>query len=239
MQFAFPPLTPMVRKILMALGIAFVVQTAMQVMGLVELVWWLALSPPGLKHFALWQFLSYGLLHGSIASPQMGNLWHLGMNCLGLYFFGGDVERALGSKGFLRFFIACVLGGGLLYGVVGLLVGSTVPVIGASGGVLGVVLAFAILFPKRQLIMFPIPIPIRAWVLAAVYLVLNLYGALVDRGGGVAYLAHLGGMGAAYLYLQMIRGGGGSRGGGPKSWFRKRRSFDVHNGGRRGPWDVH
>ncbi len=237
-QLALPPVTPMLRLILMTLAGAFVVQTMLQLLGLPALIWWLALSGEGLRHFALWQLLTYGLLHGSIVTPQMGNLWHLAMNCLGLWVFGGDVERVLGSKGFLRFFIICVLGGGLLYGVAGFISGSPIPVIGASGGVLGVVLAFAIFFPKRQLILFPIPVPIRAWALAAIYLVLNVYGALANPDGGVAYLAHLGGMGAAFLYLRLMRGGGGA-GRGWRSLFRKRPRFEVHRGDRRDPWDLH
>ncbi len=205
MALYLPPFSPMVKKIAITLAVAFGVQVFAQLAGLGGLVSWLALVP-GLVvgRLAVWQLGTYALLHGGI--------WHLLMNLLGLWMFGGDVERVLGSRRFLWLFVAGVVGGGLAHTVVVFFLGAAfVPVIGASGGVLAVVAAFAALFPQRQVFIFPIPAPIRAWVMALVFAAINLYGAVTaNRGGGVAFIAHLGGMACGYLFLLWtIRGGPG------------------------------
>ncbi|RMF76914.1 MAG: rhomboid family intramembrane serine protease [Acidobacteria bacterium] len=204
-----PPVTPMVLRIIVVLSAAFAVQVFLELARLGGVVTWLALTPAlVVGRLAVWQLATYALLHGG--------LWHLLMNLLGLYMFGGDVERVVGSRRLLGLFATSVVGGGLAHAVVALAAGSGyVPVLGASGGVLGVVAAFAALFPQRQVFIFPIPVPIRAWVMALVFAAINLYGAVgANRGGGIAFVAHLGGMLFGYLFLLWtVRGGpgGGSR----------------------------
>ena len=142
--------------LLWVLGAAFVVQFVLQRIVQAEgILAWLALWPALLLQppYPFWTLASYALLHGGIM--------HLLLNLLGLWMFGGDVERMFGTRGFLRFFLYCVLGGGLLYAAVGLLRGTSAPVIGASAGVLGIAAAFAVFFPSRQLFVFPIPFPIH------------------------------------------------------------------------------
>jgi membrane associated rhomboid family serine protease len=240
---AFPPFTPMVKRILWVLGIVFLVQSVLhllapqlefllvRVFGLnPQLRLALSYESTGLP-IAFWQLATYALLHGSLI--------HILFNALGIWMFGGDVERVLGSRGFLRYFVVTVLGGGLAVVIGGFLTGSLVPVIGASGGVLGLVLAFAMFFPERRVFIFPIPFPLPAWVMAVVYGLMNLYGAVTSStgplGSGVSYAAHLGGLVAGYLYLKgFIK---------PGSWstlFRRRRkTFQVIRGGDRpGPYDI-
>lgn len=237
MTLAFPPFTPMVRRILWVLGVAFVLEKIIELISRDAASYLLAifaldpqlrireLGTPLTPPVAIWQLLTYALLHGG--------LLHILFNGLGIWMFGGDVERVLGSRGFLRFFLVCVLGGGLAFVAGGLLSGATAPVIGASGGVMGLVLAFAMFFPERRVFIFPIPFPLPAWVMALLYALLNVYGALFPGVSRVAYAAHLGGLVAGYLYLKgFIK---------PGSWtqlFRRRRSFRVIPGARPDPFDI-
>lgn len=128
-----------------------------------------------------------------------GDLRHLFMNMLGLFFLGPTVERTLGPKRFLILYLAAGLGGSFFHlGFnyfsflnTGLL--TTTPALGASGCVLGVVLAFITMFPKEKLMIFPIPIPIKAMYLGIAAIGFSLYAGITDSVGGIAHFAHLGG----------------------------------------------
>lgn len=208
--FAFPPVTPGVKILLWILGVSYAIQFVLQTIVRADgVLGYLALWPPMLLQppFPLWTLATYALLHGGI--------WHLLLNLLGLYMFGGDVERMLGTPRFLRFFAYCVVGGGLLYAAVGLLRGASAPVIGASAGVLGVSAAFAVFFPNRQLFVFPIPVPISAKVFVIGYAVVTVLSSVSPGSGDyVAHLAHLGGLavGALLAWLFKRRLGGSSGG---------------------------
>jgi membrane associated rhomboid family serine protease len=216
----------MIRQLLIALGAAFAVQTFLQLFGLGNVVAaWLALSSGGLfSRFAFWQVVTYGFLHGG--------LWHLLFNMLGIYMFGADVERVLGSRGLLRYFLVCVVGGGVAFVILDLLSGRNALVVGASAGVLGVVIAFAVFFPNRQVFLFPLPFPIKARTMALLFAVFNLYGAITSNSAGgpggsaVAFGAHLGGMAIGYAYLMHLRRPGGLGG----MFGRRRSRFRVIDG---------
>jgi membrane associated rhomboid family serine protease len=124
-------------------------------------------------------------------------LWHLVMNMLGLFFFAGDVERRLGRLSFLVMYFLSGLGGAMLS-----LLAPQATVIGASGGMLGVLVAFAMLFPDARIIVFPIFIPVRARYIAVIYGFITVAGLLGGMGDGIAHWAHLGGMVVAFLYLK-------------------------------------
>jgi membrane associated rhomboid family serine protease len=126
------------------------------------------------------------------------------------------------------------LGGGVAVVIGGLLSGSAHPVIGASGGVLGLVVAFAMFFPERRVFIFPIPVPLPAWVMAVGYGAFNLVYAVLPGSGGISYAAHLGGLATGYLYLKgFIKPGGWS------SFFRRRRRpFRVIPGRRQDSFDI-
>jgi len=203
MGFAVPPVTPMIRRILWTLGIAFAVQWILLARFAAGswLLGELVLSPAGVLHGHLWQLFTYALLHGG--------LWHLLMNMLGIWMFGGDVERLFGSRRLLVYFVLCVAGGGLAHVLVAFLSGNPSGVIGASGGVLGLVLAFALFYPDRMVFIFPLPFPIRARTMAIAYMVLDLWGAIqANRGGGIAHFAHLGGALTGFLVITWWRGWG-------------------------------
>jgi membrane associated rhomboid family serine protease len=146
--------------------------------------------------FEPWQLLTYGFLHA--------NLLHVGLNMFGLYTFGREVERVAGTRRFAALYFASVLTAGVTQLVVVSWppVTDPFPTIGASGGVFGVLLAFALLFPRRTVrLIFP-PIPMRAWLFVTLYAVAELVQGVTGTAAGVAHFAHLGGMAGAWLVLR-------------------------------------
>jgi len=152
--------------------------------------------------FEPWQLVTSAFLH----DPR--SLAHLLLNMFALFMFGRDVEMALGTKRFAWLYGASVLAGSLAQLV---LVTATIdqgvsPTVGASGGVFGVLLAFGVLFPKRRMIVFPIPVPMPAWVAVAGFALVELASGMLRSNSGVAHFAHLGGMvGAAIVLLVVSR----------------------------------
>jgi membrane associated rhomboid family serine protease len=145
--------------------------------------------------FEPWQVVSSAFLHGNFA--------HIALNMFALYSFGMMVERAVGSRRFAWLYFASVLTASLaqLLVVTATLDRGAVPTVGASGGVFGVLLAFAFLFPHaRVMLIFP-PIPMKAWMLVAGYAVIELTSGVMGTSQGVAHFAHLGGMVGAGITL--------------------------------------
>jgi membrane associated rhomboid family serine protease len=138
--------------------------------------------------------LTYGFLHGSLT--------HLFFNMFALWMFGGEIERLLGSRRFLTYYLVCVAGAAVAQLVVlGNLDRPPVPTVGASGGVFGLLLAFGMAFPHRKLMLIFPPIPMPAWLFVTLYGALELYLGVTGSGQGVAHFAHLGGMAAGYVLL--------------------------------------
>ncbi len=151
-------------------------------------------------HGQIWKPFSYMFLHG--------NLMHLLMNLLWLYFFGTNVERVLGTRQFFRFYVVCgavgVLANFVPYAVRHL-AGDTVTdpsVMGASGAVMGVLIAFAMTDPDRQFYMFPLPVPINARALVLIVVVMNVISGL--NADGISVSTHFGGMLAGYGYMKLL-----------------------------------
>ncbi len=164
------------------------------------LLTWFALWPPGPEtapHFMAWQLLSYSFLHGGIL--------HLAVNMVALWMFGRDVERVLGSRRFLFYYLACVVSAALLQLVVAYASAAPYPTVGASGGVFGVLLAYGLFFPHRRLMLLIPPIPMPAWLFVSLYALLELVLGVTGTQAGVAHFAHLGGMLGGYLVLQLGR----------------------------------
>ncbi|TPW16014.1 MAG: rhomboid family protein [bacterium] len=139
----------------------------------------------------LWQPLTYQFLHGG--------LFHLLFNMLALFLFGGEIESRWGTTAFLRYFLVCGAGAGFTQWLVDM--NSTIPVIGASGSIFGVLLAFGMLFPDRPILLwFVIPVPARYLVILFGFV--ELVGAASGPADGVARFAHLGGLLTGFLYLK-------------------------------------
>ena len=155
-----------------------------------------ALWPIG-SGFQAWQLLTYSFLHGG--------LWHLAFNMIGLVSFGRELEAWWGSKAFLRFWIASVLSAALVQLSVTAATGSTQATVGASGGLFGLLLGFAMMFPKRRILLLIPPIPMPAWLFVLLFGALELYLGVSGTASGIAHFAHLGGMLGGFRMLQRWR----------------------------------
>jgi membrane associated rhomboid family serine protease len=155
-----------------------------------------ALWPLG-HGFWPWQVVSYGFLHFDFN--------HLFFNMLGLWMFGGELEQVWGQKRFLVFYFASVIAAALTQLLVNFLLGSGAPTVGASGGLFGLLLAFAMIFPNRIILLFFV-IPMKAKWLVALYGAIELYQGVYVLNSGVAHFAHLGGMLSGLLTLRYWRG---------------------------------
>lgn len=153
-----------------------------------------ALSNYGvLKEWRIWQLFTFQFLHDR---PEP---WHLLFNCFTLYFFGRAVEETLGVKGFLKVFVFSGFLGGLVQVLVNAIAGRESFVVGASAGVMGLVVAYAVLFPEREVYFWFIPVKPRH--LVVFFAILSIWGVFVPYGR-MAHAAHLGGMLAGFAYLR-------------------------------------
>ena len=184
---SIPPVT---LCLILANGVAFFLQS---IVG-DDVIGPLALWPLG-ENFLPWQVITYAFLHG--------NFTHLLFNMFGVYMFGSDIERVWGSKRYLTYYIVCVLSAAATQLIVSTVTGSIYPTIGASGGVFGLLLAFAMLFPRRMVVPLIPPIPMRAPIFVAIYGVLELVLGVTGSQAGVAHFAHLGGMAGGYLMMKL------------------------------------
>ena len=159
-----------------------------------QILLYLALTPVlVVQSHAWWQVVTYMFLHGGT--------WHLLINMLGLYMFGVPLERRLGSSEFLLFYFVTGIGAGLCTLVVYWFTGSALThVVGASGAILAVLLAFAAYFPDTR-ILFMLIIPMRAPVAVLVFAAATLFFLFTGINRGVANLTHLAGLVFGYLYL--------------------------------------
>ena len=142
----------------------------------------------GVPHFYPWQIVTYAFLHST------DNYWHLLFNMFGLWMFGTGIERYVGPRRFLACYFASVVTAALAQLFVPTLFGAPPEAtIGASGGVFGLILAYAVMFPKSKVAVYS-PIPMPTWLFATLYAALELFQGVTGSQSGVAHFAHLGGM---------------------------------------------
>jgi membrane associated rhomboid family serine protease len=155
----------------------------------------------GVSYFHLWQIITYAFLHST------GNITHLLFNMLGLWMFGAEVERYVGPRRLLACYFASVITAALSQLFIPMIFGAPPgPTIGASGGVFGLLLAYAFLFPTRKVIPLIPPIPMPAWLFATLYAAVELFLGVTGTLSGIAHFAHLGGMvGSALVIMQWKR----------------------------------
>jgi len=147
--------------------------------------------------FEPWQLVTYAFLHGG--------LLHLAFNMFALYMFGGPLENVFGQRRYLAYYLTCVVSAAVAQLVVAHLSGEIYPTVGASGGVFGLLLAFAIYFPHtRIMLLFP-PIPMPARVFVVLYALIELVLGVTGTQEGVAHFAHLGGMVGGFALLRWGR----------------------------------
>lgn len=144
--------------------------------------------------FHSYQYITYMFLHGGFG--------HLFFNMFALWMFGRTLEYELGSRRFIIYYLVCGVGAALIQMLVAWLTGELdIVLIGASGAVMGVLLAFGVMHPNEVLIMFPIPVPVKAKWFVIGYAALELFYGATGRAAGIAHFAHVGGMLWGYLLL--------------------------------------
>ncbi len=222
-------MTPWVLRLLLANTIIFLLQGAMSAQLLNQLV-----LVPALLPLRPWTVITYQFLHGGML--------HLAFNMLALFFFGPRLEARLGGARFLGLYLVSGIGGALLSFIT-----PTVGIIGASGAVFGILLAFARYYPRERIYIWGI-LPIESRVLVVLLAVFSLWAGFGGTQDNVAHFAHLGGFvgGWAFLRIQeryspaerfrrkveaaaMPSGGGGMTGGlgGGGSDVRRWRELDA------------
>jgi membrane associated rhomboid family serine protease len=234
-SFGPGPVTPAVRALLVANIAVYVASLIFPV-----IVDWLGLVPKlVVKHGFVWQLVTYMFVHAPTPT-------HILFNMLILWMFGVELERLWRTPFFLRFYFITGVGAGVISILVSLLPFAVTQatynanIIGASGALYGLLLAFAFYYPDRPILMFfffPVPAKYFVAILGAIAFITSVQGS-----SGVAATTHLGGLLIAYVYLQRGRGGWTAE---IKYRYLKwkmnrlRRKFDVYSGGRdpRARWD--
>ncbi len=196
-----------------------------------------------LERFFVWQPVTYLFLHGSLG--------HILINMLILWMFGVELERLWGTRFFLRYYFItgvgaalATIGASLLPAVFGGRLYVT-PTIGASGAIYGLLMAFALYYPTRPILMFflfPVPAKYFVMIIGAIAFLMS-----TEPGGGIAHMAHLGGLVVGYLYLRRGRlpftlGRAGLKAELKYRYMkwkmaRLRKRFDAMSGGQSRDWD--
>ena len=237
-SFGPGPLSTTLRALIGANVVMFVAQSVFPVLTVVfglHPAWVIpALSTRAAEHaFWVWQPATYMFLHGGV--------FHILFNMLALWMFGGELERIWGTRYFLKFYFVTGIGAGVVTVVLSLLpFGGQlqyVNIIGASGAIYGLLLAFAMYFPDRPilLVVFPVPAKIAVTILGAIALFSSL-----SESGGVANATHLSGLVVAYFFLKGARLHPIAE---VKYRYLKwkinhvRKKFDVYSGGRANDFD--
>lgn len=195
-------LTPVIKNLMIAMGAVFLFQKALQI-SLPDIyysfIYYFALVPALVwyKYF-LWQLGTYIFLHGGF--------FHILFNLFALWMFGGELENYFGPKKFLRYFLICGIGAGLCTVLFTPYAYQRIPVIGASGAIYGILLAFGWLFPDRLIYIYFL-VPIRAKYFVIIFGLIEFFSSIEGAGGGVSHLTHLGGLvfGLIYMAFPTIR----------------------------------
>jgi len=206
-SLSFPPFTKAVKWLILTNAAVFLLLTLLKAFtpsfgGVTEYV--LSLIPHWVMLGAVWQLITYSFLHVSI--------FHILFNMLALWMFGSQLESDWGASRFLEFYFFCVVGAALTTiavsytGLAG--VNPMVRTEGASGGVLGILMAFGLLYGNQEIMLFPIPFSIKAKYFVAGIAFIELISAINAAGPGhgqsVAYVAHLGGLLFGFIYVKLL-----------------------------------
>ncbi len=203
LSLSFPPFTYWVKRIVIACVALYFLQV---ILGAVApslgsyLILYGALIPAWVMHGAVWQLVTYSLLHASVG--------HVLINMLMLWMFGAQEEMDWGSKKFLEYYLFCVVGAALVTIAVAYSpipgVHPGTPTIGASGGVYGILVAFGMLYGDREIFMFPLPFMMKAKYMVLIMVLLVVIATFQPSQGGVANFAHLGGLLFGFVYIKFL-----------------------------------
>ncbi|MFZ5527643.1 MAG: rhomboid family intramembrane serine protease [Pseudomonadota bacterium] len=189
-----PPLPPITQAIILLNVALYCIDFSMG--G--ALAQWMALWPLGSQFFLPWQIVTYAFMHGSAT--------HLLLNMLGLWMFSGELERLWGPRRYLQFYAAGVLAGAAFQLIMSMVFGWGNPMVGASGALVGFLLAYGMTFPDRTIVLLIPPMPIKAKYLVLVFGAFELFTGVTGTVSGVAHFAHLGGLVGGWLMLRYWAG---------------------------------
>lgn len=197
-------LTPAIKVLLIANTSVFLLQAILQLVvserAAAFLIRYFGLVPFAVLHGFVWQLFTYLFLHGG--------LWHLLINMLVLWMFGRDLELYWGRRRFYAYYFLTGVGAGIINVIVKALLYSSaslpmsIPTIGASGAIYGILMAAAMVFPDRQIWLLPFPVTLPMRVYVAIIGAIEFFGTLGASGDNVSHISHLGGMLVGYLYLR-------------------------------------
>jgi membrane associated rhomboid family serine protease len=226
-SFGPGPWTPAIKAIIIANIVVFVATSLIRTL---EVPLWL--NPQDVLHGQVWRLVTYMFVHAGV--------FHILFNMLSLWMFGVELERMWGSRFFVQYYFICGVGAALTTVLLSFVPGSFGAqlyyslTIGASGAIYGILLAYALYFPNRPILLYFIfPVPAKYFV--AIMGAISLLSSMSGPGGGIAHTTHLGGLVAGYLYL---KGGRIHLLSEIKYRYlkwrinRMRRKFDVYSGGR-------
>ncbi|HEY1910565.1 MAG TPA: rhomboid family intramembrane serine protease [Vicinamibacterales bacterium] len=230
-SFGPGPVSPVLKALIGANVVMFVAQWIFPIITDT-----LGLHPAWVLHyFWIWQLATYMFLHGGI--------FHILFNMLALWMFGAELERVWGTRYFLKFYFVTGIGAGVLTVLFSLLpIGMAEQVwhsniVGASGAIYGLLLAYAMYFPDRPILLVIFPVPAR--IAVTILCLITFYSSIAETNG-VANATHLGGLLVAYLYLKRPRMHPIAE---VKYRYLKwkinrgRKKFDVYSGGRSNDWN--
>lgn len=144
--------------------------------------------------FHTYQFVTYMFLHA--------NFEHVFFNMFALWMFGRTLEYELGSRRFLVYYMVCGIGAALIQMLAAWASGEYyIQLVGASGAVMGLLLAFGVMHPNAMIVLLIPPIPMKAKWFVIIYGVIELFLGWTGYGGNVAHFAHVGGMLWGFLLL--------------------------------------
>jgi membrane associated rhomboid family serine protease len=183
--------TPWVRRLLVANAVVYLLTITVFTGGR----WFYELFAfnPRLIIEQPWTLATYMFLHGGF--------FHLAFNMLMLFLFGRDVEDLMGGAAFARYYLLCGLAGAAA-SFVFLPVAPFTMVVGSSAAIYGVMLAFAVRWPDKEMLIFPLPVPIKVKWFVIALVSLDLLSGVIGRDTGVAHFAHLGGALFGFVYLK-------------------------------------
>jgi len=195
-----PPLTPYLKIIMITCGAVWLLQVILnfarfniaglgfeQMLGVVPVL--------AVKGF-VWQPLTYMFLHSPVEP------FHILLNLLFIWMFGGELERHWGSRAFLRYYLVCGVGAGVFITIWGFIVGTpTTTTIGASGALFGLIIAFGIVFADRT-VLFMLIFPMKARTMAMILFGITFFLTFRSSGGVVSHAGHLGGALTGFLFLK-------------------------------------
>jgi len=185
----FGSVPPVVKNLLIVNGLVFLAQYVFQNQG-IQIGDWFALWGIQTGNFKGWQLITYQFLHGGFS--------HILFNMLTLWMFGSTLENFWGGGRFFGFYIVC----GIFAGIAQLIMQGNGVAIGASGSIMGLLAAFAYLFPNTELLFIFFPVPVKAKYLIPGMMALDIFGSIApQQGDNVAHWAHLGGALAGFIIV--------------------------------------